>query len=95
MIKVKNKFSPSSYNDLLSDPRWGAKRKIILERDEHQCVCCASKQRLQVHHRQYHFVKSLQVFQKPWDYPNHYLITLCEPCHKTGHANYKVPTFNI
>lgn len=84
-----------AYGSALFDPRWKAKRKEIVERDGHKCVICKSDQNLQVHHRQYHFVKPLNGYKNPWEYEDSLLITLCEPCHKRGHGLYKVPVKKI
>jgi 5-methylcytosine-specific restriction endonuclease McrA len=81
-----------SYGALLFDPRWKARRKLILQRDAHSCVICQSKTEVQVHHRQYHFIIRSNEFKPPWDYADHLLITLCESCHNRGHSKYKVPT---
>ncbi len=81
-----------SYGALLFDPRWKAKRLLILNRDDHKCVLCASSEDLQVHHRQYHFSKATKAFSLPWNYEDNLLITLCEKCHQKGHRQYKVPT---
>lgn len=79
------------YGAALFDPRWKVKRKEILERDKDKCVICKSSLDLQVHHRQYHFSRRLNVFKDPWEYDNDLLITLCERCHQKGHRLYKVP----
>src|SRR5436309_15637661 len=79
------------YGAALFDPRWKAKRAEILERDQHKCVHCKSQNTLQIHHRQYHFSRTLNVFKNPWEYDNYLLIALCENCHHKGHKLYKVP----
>jgi 5-methylcytosine-specific restriction endonuclease McrA len=79
------------YGATLFDPRWKAKRKEILERDQNRCVICKNDKNLQVHHRQYHFSRSLNIFKNPWEYHNDLMITLCESCHQKGHRLYKVP----
>lgn len=80
------------YGEKLFDPRWIAKKKIILERDNRKCVICGkSEGKLHVHHKQYHFKKRLQVHVDPWDYNDNLLVTLCESCHSRGHYRYKVP----
>lgn len=81
-----------AYGATLFDPRWKAKRKEIIARDLNQCVICKSSNALQVHHRQYHFLRRLNEFKSPWEYDNHLMITLCETCHNRGHKLYKVPT---
>lgn len=83
------------YGATLFDPRWKAKRKEILERDQNKCVNCKEEKKLQIHHRQYHFSKILNGFKNPWDYNNYLLITLCEDCHQKGHRLYKVPTKQV
>ncbi|WP_442587483.1 HNH endonuclease [Pedobacter sp. AW31-3R] len=84
-----------SYGNLLFDPRWKAKRAEIILRDNASCVVCRSGDELQVHHRQYQFVREVNGFRMPWAYPNHLLITLCKSCHQRGHNKYKVPTLII
>jgi 5-methylcytosine-specific restriction endonuclease McrA len=84
-----------TYGALMFDPRWRARREEILVRDARHCVVCHATTNLQVHHRQYHFIVRQNQFKLPWDYPSHLLITLCESCHKRGHAKFKVPTINI
>ena len=53
------------YGDLLNDIRWKAKSAQIKERDGKKCLNCGDVKFLQVHHRQYHYVKSLGDFKKP------------------------------
>jgi len=84
-----------SYGNLLFDPRWKAKRSEIMARDKNCCVICQSTDELQIHHRQYHFVKAANGFKVPWDYADHLLITLCKSCHQRGHSKFKVPTLII
>ena len=81
-----------SYNALLFDPRWKEKRLLILQRDNNSCVVCKSKEDVQIHHRQYHFLRKYKAFKKPWDYSDSLLITLCRKCHQKGHQIYDVPT---
>lgn len=84
-----------SYGVLILHPNWKAKRIEVLERDQFKCVVCKNESELQIHHRQYHFVKLENRFKDPWDYPNHLLITLCSKCHARGHSKFKVPSINI
>ncbi len=84
-----------SYGYLLFDPKWKLRRLQIMTRDKNVCVNCKSGKSLQVHHRQYHFLLREKKFRMPWEYPDHLLITLCEPCHQKGHNKFKVPTINI
>ena len=83
------------YQMLLQTKSWRIKRSEILKRDKHQCVNCKSSKNLNVHHKQYHYIKKTGDKIYPWDYLPKYLITLCEYCHKNGHFNYKIPSFGI
>jgi len=106
MVSEKNVSTPhiydkerpgthGSYGALILHPNWKSKRKEIIERDQFKCVICGSGNDLQVHHRQYHFIKATQKFKAPWDYPRHLLITLCTSCHTRGHSKFKVPSITI
>ncbi|PWS33032.1 HNH endonuclease [Pedobacter paludis] len=84
-----------SYGALLFDKRWKDKRAIILMRDNNQCVICENNNDLEVHHRQYRFIKELKKFCAPWEYPDKILITLCNSCHQRGHSKFKVPVIYV
>lgn len=84
-----------SYGPLLFDKRWINKRAEILQRDQNRCVICQNIENLQVHHRQYHFIKALKQFKAPWDYENHLMITLCGNCHTRGHSKFRIPKVYI
>lgn len=83
------------YADLLQRSEWLKKREVILVRDQHRCLNCGSSNNLQVHHRQYHRDVKTGNFKKPWEYKDHYLITLCFDCHQAGHKYFKIPVFNV
>lgn len=89
------KNAHGSYGGLLFDPRWKAKRTEVMTRDKGRCVICQGTDELQVHHRQYQFIKAENAFKVPWDYPDHLLITLCKSCHQRGHSKFKVPTITL
>ncbi|RFZ86033.1 HNH endonuclease [Mucilaginibacter terrenus] len=91
----KSASSHGSYGSLLFDERWRAKRALIIKRDHNKCVNCQSSDELQVHHRQYHFIKNINQFKPPWDYHSSLLITLCKRCHNKGHNKFKVPNISI
>ena len=91
----ENSLVHGSYSGLLWNSRWRAKRAAIIKRDGEKCVVCHSPANLQVHHRQYHYIKELGKFKPPWDYDDYLLVTLCENCNKRGHAQYKVPIINL
>ena len=80
------------YWKLLNNPKWEIKRKEILKRDFNKCITCGTNVHLHVHHKQYHFSKKLQLFKKPWEYPDYLLATFCSKCHNNGHKSYKIPT---
>jgi|AntAceMinimDraft_5_1070358.scaffolds.fasta_scaffold105655_1 hypothetical protein len=84
-----------TYGALLFDKRWREKRLEILQRDNNQCVICAASEPLQVHHRQYHMIKTTRKFKPPWEYTDDLLITLCENCHSRGHNKFRVPVIQI
>lgn len=66
-----------NYSDKLKDERWQTRRKEILALDRNKCRKCLTTEGLQVHHLGY------LVGAEPWQYPNEYLITLCENCHSS------------
>lgn len=70
-------------------------RELIISRDHGACRVCGSTNNLQVHHRQYQFIVSIDDFKKPWDYEESLLITLCRECHDLGHEQHKVPVIRI
>lgn len=66
-----------TYKELLKDSRWIKKRNEILTRDNNTCQFCGRQDRyLHVHHKRY--IKG----NKPWEYENSDLITLCDRCHE-------------
>jgi 5-methylcytosine-specific restriction endonuclease McrA len=82
------------YGEKLFDQRWLEKRKRILTRDNNKCVICSKSKNessLHVHHKQYHFIKRLEIHVEPWAYNDKLLVTLCESCHNRGHYRYQVP----
>lgn len=84
-----------SYGSLLFDKRWKSKREQIVNRDGYACVNCKGNLKLQIHHRQYHFIVSTNHFRLPWEYPNQLMVSLCEKCHQKGHSKFKVPIIKI
>jgi 5-methylcytosine-specific restriction endonuclease McrA len=84
-----------TYRNLLLDDRWKNRRIAIMIRDNNSCRVCGSQKKLQVHHRQYHFITSLNQFKPPWDYNADLLITLCNDCHTRGHLQFKIPNIKI
>lgn len=77
MPRLKSWAKNKSYFDLLRDPRWQKKRLEIMHRDSFKCTAChCDNETLNVHHRYY------QDGQKPWEYEDVSLVTLCESCHK-------------
>jgi len=65
-----------TYADKLKDPRWQKKRLEILQRDMWTCQYCYDNESMLVVHHTLYIADT-----EPWDYPDSYLITLCEECH--------------
>ena len=77
-------MSKQEYFKLLKDPRWQKKRLEVMERDHFGCVNCGdNKSTLNIHHLIY-FPNN-----KPWEYDDKFLITLCEECHEWEKNNAK------
>lgn len=75
-----------TYSEKLKDPRWQKKRLQVLDRDKWTCqgmACFEKEKTLHVHHLDYVFGND------PWDYPDHYFLTLCETCHAEVSAKRK------
>lgn len=71
----------SNYWEQLKDPRWQKVRLKKLEAAEWVCQrCWCDDTMLSVHHKRY--VKG----RKPWEYQDHELVVLCQPCHESEHA---------
>lgn len=69
-----------TYRELLLDPRWQKVRLKKLEASEWRCECCYDHEvTLSVHHKRY--VKG----RMPWEYKDHELAVLCQPCHEFEH----------
>lgn len=82
----------SKYDKLLHDDRWYAKRRKILDRDNHKCQWCGKTTNLQVHHKYYNVYPNGPKVN-PWDYPDDALMVLCDDCHVKYHNKYKVKTY--
>ena len=66
----------SEYQEKMKDPRWQAKRILILKRDNYTCQMRGEiNKELHVHHTQYFS------YLEPWDYPDLFLVTFCKDCH--------------
>jgi len=72
------------YSQQLLTIEWKNKRFEILKRDCFKCQNCNSKSNLQVHHKRY--IKG----RNAWDYPNSFLITVCDKCHELIHKKSKI-----
>lgn len=68
---------------------WQLRRLLILKRDGFKCTKCGSTHILQIHHLKY------DNKLKYWEYPDEYLITLCDLCHKKEHNNTPLGDFYI
>jgi len=74
-----------TYAEQLQDERWIEKREEIKTRDFGMCQNCMSCRNLNVHHKKY--VKGLMA----WEYPDWFLITLCQRCHEKEHIHTEIP----
>lgn len=71
------------YKEQQKDPRWVAKSREIMKRDNFTCQLCGKKHvKLNVHHIKYN--KNLNY----WEYPDELLLTVCEVCHAKIHGKY-------
>lgn len=78
-----------SYSEKLLDPRWQAKRLLILDRDKLTCQLCKDTETtLHIHHRYY--VKGFE----PWDYDDDALVTYCKHCHALMEGCKKITGFH-
>lgn len=67
----------NSHSEQLQNPNWQKRRLFIFQRDNWSCKCCGNdKIQLEVHHLFY-----LENW-KLWEYPDDWLLTLCNTCHK-------------
>lgn len=67
----------NSHSEQLQNPNWQRRRLHILQRDKWSCTNCGNdKMQLEVHHLFY-----LENW-KLWEYPDDWLTTLCNSCHK-------------
>lgn len=82
----------SKYDRLLHDNRWYAKRRKILDRENHKCQWCGKTTNLQVHHKYYNKYPNEKMVM-PWDYPDDALMVLCDDCHVKYHNKYKIKTY--
>jgi hypothetical protein len=68
-----------SYEDLLKKPEWLEFSQRIKASRGNKCEWCESKKDIQVHHLGY------REGIKPWDYEDHEVMVMCEPCHSELH----------
>ncbi len=81
-IPVDKEKRRSAYMEKLRDPRWQKMRLKIMERDYFACRYCGDEEStLNVHHLDY------KAGNDPWDYPEDWLVTLCETCHEEERQN--------
>lgn len=70
----------ATYAELLLDPRWQRRRLEVFQRDGWRCRCCRTATR-QLHAHHIAYLKGLA----PWEYEEHWLISLCDRCHVNEH----------
>ena len=70
----------SRYTEQLKDPRWQRRRLECLQAANWRCqLCSRHEDSLNVHH--VHYIKN----RAPWEYPDEYLVVLCDECHSIRH----------
>jgi len=68
----------TNYDDYLQSIVWRSKRQRALRRAEYACQICNSRQRLEVHHREY---------PTRWGFePDNDITVLCAACHRRHHG---------
>lgn len=72
----------------MSRYQWEKVRRLVLERDDHQCVRCAHGQQLQVHHRRPRGAGGTRRPEIAYGFPN--LITVCLFCHEYIERNREI-----
>ena len=82
-------MNKAEYSKLLKSTKWRAKRTKIIIRDNYKCTRCGETKKLQVHH--VHYIEG----RKPWQVPDHFLITVCPECHKFYHENNKISVIRL
>lgn len=69
-----------NYLEQLQTPEWKARAEQVKQRDGYKCQICGKNYILNAHH----------VLYEPdllaWEYPDNYLITLCDTCHLYEHS---------
>jgi hypothetical protein len=69
-----------SYWEKLRDPRWQRRKAEIMQRADFACELCEARHvTLNVHHKLY------RRGADPWEYADHEIECLCEPCHEASH----------
>ena len=69
-----------TFSELLSSPKWKAKRDDIFRKKGKHCNHCLITKRLQIHHLYYSFG------YKPWEYPDDCFEVLCVNCYSEEHG---------
>ncbi len=72
----KTSFNREEKAHYMKSQKWREKRQIILKRDNHKCVKCHTKDRLEVHHKTY---------ERLGNEYNRDLVVLCRSCHQKIH----------
>lgn len=72
------------YRWFLKLPQWRSYSDRIKKRDNNTCQDCGTTENLQVHHIRY-----IYDGRQPWQYPEEYVITLCDNCHFNWHQGLK------
>lgn len=84
--RERKKEEQKKYHD---KTRFGGNREAVLQRDNHQCCVCGTKDQLVVHHKD----RTGQTENPNNDMSN--LITLCASCHQEEHKSDWVRVINV
>lgn len=75
---IKSHACKMDYKDFLATPYWTAVRKQVMKKSNYKCSLCASKGKLNIHHKTYEN-RGLEIINLQD------LICLCESCHTHFH----------
>ncbi len=73
--KEQARDQANPHRSIYKTRQWQSVRKVVLDRDGHQCVDCGSNRALEVDH-----VTPLKIGGQPYDVDN--LVTYCLDCHR-------------
>jgi phage terminase large subunit GpA-like protein len=78
-----NVMTALQYRKYLKSKHWKLMREIALERCHFKCICCASTNNLQVHHKSYKRIQAERISD---------VVVVCQKCHTLIHEQVKDKT---